>query len=66
MPSCIRDAVRRGRAKAMINIGRLNWEELGMRYAQEWIGELAEHIIPAACVPSEDMCRCVADAAPRG
>lgn len=64
--SYIRDAVQQGRAKAMINIGHLNWEELGMKYAQEWVGELVEHKIPVTYVPSEDMYRYVTDAAPRG
>lgn len=64
--SYIRDAVQQGRTKAMINIGHLNWEELGMKYAQEWVGELVEHRIPVAYVPSEDMYRYVTDAAPRG
>ena len=39
----------------MINLGHLNWEELGMKYAQEWIGDLVEHRVPVTYVPSEDM-----------
>ncbi|MDO5151889.1 MAG: hypothetical protein Q4D50_00815 [Eubacteriales bacterium] len=57
--SYIRDAVQQGRTKAMINIGHLNWEELGMKYACEWVGELVEHKIPVTYVPSEDMYRFV-------
>lgn len=53
--SYIRDAVQQGRTKAMINIGHLNWEELGMKYAQEWIETLVEQKIPVTYVPSEDM-----------
>lgn len=60
--SYIRDAVQQGRTKAMINIGHLNWEELGMKYAQEWVGELVEHKISVTYVPSEDMYRYVTDA----
>lgn len=57
--SYIRDAVQQGRTKAMINIGHLNWEELGMKYACEWVGELVDHEIPVTYIPSEDMYRFV-------
>lgn len=53
--SYVRDAIQQGRTKAMINLGHLNWEELGMKYAQEWIGDLVEHRVPVTYVPSEDM-----------
>ena len=53
--SYIRDAVQQGRAKAMIHIGHLNWEELGMKYAQEWISELVGPQLPVTYVPSGDM-----------
>lgn len=55
--SYIRDAVQQGRTKAMIHIGHLNWEELGMKYAQEWISELVGYELPVTYVPSEDMYR---------
>ena len=53
--SYIRDDIQQGRTTAMINLGHLNWEELGMKYAQEWIGDLVEHRVPVTYVPSEDM-----------
>ena len=53
--SYIRDAVQQGRAKAMIHIGHLNWEELGMKYAQAWLRELAGPQLPVAYLPSGDM-----------
>ena len=57
--SYVRDAVQQGRAKAMINIGHLNWEELGMKYAREWISDLVDGRLPVTYVPSEDMYRYV-------
>ena len=53
--SYIRDAVEQGRTKAMIHIGHLNWEELGMKYAQEWISDLIGCKLPVTYVPSGDM-----------
>ena len=38
--SYIRDAVQLGENKAAIILGHYNWEELGMRYAREWLQEL--------------------------
>ena len=52
--SYLRDAVELGRAKAMISLGHFNWETLGMRYAQDWIGELVPEI-PVTYVPAGDM-----------
>ena len=52
--SYIRDAVQQGRAKAMINIGHFNWEELGMKYTREWLSELVENTVPVTYVPTED------------
>ena len=51
----VRDAVQQGRAKALINLGHMNWEELGMRYAAEWIGGLLGDAVNVTYVPSEDM-----------
>ena len=53
----VRDAVQQGRNKAMIHLGHMNWEELGMKYAREWISDLVEAQIPVTYVPSEDMYR---------
>ena len=51
----VRDAVQQGRNKAMIHLGHMNWEELGMKYAQEWISGLVDNKRPVTYVPSEDM-----------
>ena len=53
--SYVRDAVQQGRNKAAINLGHLNWEELGMQYAAEWIGRLVDRQVNVTYVPSEDM-----------
>ena len=53
--SYVRDAVELGKTKAVINLGHFNWEELGMKYAQEWISELVEGKVPVTYVPSGDM-----------
>lgn len=55
--SYVRDALQLGRKKALINLGHLNWEELGMRYACQWLGNLLNHRLPVTYVPSEDMYR---------
>ena len=39
----------------MIHLGHMNWEELGMKYAQEWISGLVDNKRPVTYVPSEDM-----------
>lgn len=53
--SYVRDAVQQGRTKGMINIGHLNWEELGMKYTQEWLSLLLGGQLTVSYVPSEDM-----------
>ena len=55
--SYIRDAVDLGKVKAMINIGHFNWEELGMKYMEEWLTELLDGSLPVTYVPSGDMYR---------
>ena len=55
--SYVRDAVDLGKAKAVINIGHFNWEELGMKYYRDWLPELIDHEVPVTYVPSEDMYR---------
>lgn len=55
--SYVRDAVQLGKAKAVINMGHFNWEELGMKYAQEWISSLVDGTVPVTYVPSGDMWR---------
>lgn len=53
--SYVRDAVELGKNKAAINVGHFNWEELGMKYAADWVSELVEGQVPVTYVPSEDM-----------
>lgn len=55
--SYIRDAVALGQAKACMNIGHFNLEELGMRYAADWIRELIEYHLPVHYVPTGDIFR---------
>lgn len=53
--SYVRDAVQLGKNKAMLSIGHYNWEELGMRYAQDWLRELVDGEVSVTYVHSEDM-----------
>lgn len=53
--SYVRDAMQLKKGKAMINLGHYNWEELGMKYAQDWLSELLTGELPVTYVPSEDM-----------
>lgn len=53
--SYIRDAVDLDRNKAMISIGHFNWEELGMKYMQEWLQKLVGNSLKVTYVPSGDM-----------
>ncbi|MBR2746650.1 MAG: Nif3-like dinuclear metal center hexameric protein [Erysipelotrichaceae bacterium] len=53
--SYVRDAVELGKAKAMINLGHFNWEELGMKYMKDWLSELVGNELPVTYVPSGDM-----------
>lgn len=53
--SYIRDGIALGKPMAMYNIGHFNWEELGMKYAAEWIRELVGDELPVHYVPSGDM-----------
>lgn len=50
----IRDAVALGKAKACFNIGHFNLEELGMRYAADWVSELVEDEVKVHYIPTED------------
>ena len=53
--SYVRDAVELGKNKAVLNIGHFNAEELGMKYAKDWLDELLENKIEVTYVPSGDM-----------
>ena len=53
--SYVRDAIQQGENKAVITLGHFNWEELGMRYALEWVQPLVGDILKVTYVPSGDM-----------
>ncbi len=53
--SYIRDAAAQGKTAALINIGHFNWEELGARYAADWLGELAAGEAKVNYVPTGDI-----------
>lgn len=53
--SYIRDAVQLGKTKAVFNAGHFNIEELGMKYAADWIPELVDHKIPVHYVKTGDI-----------
>lgn len=50
----IRDGIAQGKPMACLNIGHFNWEELGMKYAAEWIRELVGDSLPVHYVPTGD------------
>ena len=53
--SYIRDAVALGKVRACMNIGHFNLEELGMRYAADWLGDLTRGALPVHYVPTGDI-----------
>lgn len=53
--SYVRDAVALGKTKAVMNIGHFNMEELGMRFAADWVSELVEHALPVKYLPTKDL-----------
>lgn len=53
--SYIRDGISLGRNLACINPGHFNWEELGAKYAKDWLEELTENKVPVFYVPTCDM-----------
>lgn len=50
-----RDAAQLGKAKAIISVGHINSEELGMKYAAKWMQELVGDAVPVQFVPSADL-----------
>ena len=53
--SYIRDAAAMGEDKAALIIGHFNWEELGMRYARDYIEELVFGACPVKYLPTGDI-----------
>ena len=53
--SYIRDGISLGKNLACINPGHFNWEELGARYAKDWLMELTENKVSVFYVPTGDM-----------
>ncbi|WP_130838350.1 Nif3-like dinuclear metal center hexameric protein [Lachnoclostridium sp. Marseille-P6806] len=53
--SYIRDAAYYGENKVCFNIGHYNWEELGARYAADWMGEITHRRVPVRYVPTGDI-----------
>ena len=53
--SYIRDGIPPGKNLACINPGHFNWEELGARYAKDWLMELTENKVSVFYVPTGDM-----------
>lgn len=52
--SYIRDASYMGNKKACFNIGHFNMEELGMKYAADWIGKIIDHKVDVHYLPTND------------
>ena len=52
--SYIRDGIAQGKPMACYNIGHFNWEELGMKYAADWIKDLVGAEFPVHYVPTGD------------
>lgn len=53
--SYMRDAGQLGKNKAILHIGHMSMEELGMKWAVNWIKELVDNQLPVTFVPSADM-----------
>ncbi len=50
----IRDGIAQGRTRACFNVGHFHLEELGMKYARDWLEELVKGEIPVHYVPTGD------------
>lgn len=53
--SYVRDANELGKKKAVLNIGHFNSEELGMKYAKEWLDQLLNNSLEVTYVPCGDL-----------
>lgn len=52
--SYIRDGISQSKPMACYNIGHFNWEELGMKYAADWIQDLVGNELPVLYIPTGD------------
>lgn len=55
--SYVRDAVELGKVKAVLNIGHFNMEELGMKYAADYMKDMVGDELKVCYIPSEDIYR---------
>ncbi len=55
LASYVRDAGQLGMPKILFMVGHMNSEELGMKWAVNWISELVEGKLPVEFYPSGDM-----------
>ncbi len=53
--SYISDAAAMGKTAACFNIGHFSFEEMGARYAADWIKDLAGDEVPVKYIPREDL-----------
>ena len=53
--SYMRDAGQLGKHQALLHIGHMSMEELGMKWAVQWIGDLIDHQMPVTFIRSADM-----------
>ena len=51
----IRDGISFGKKMACFNLGHYNWEELGAKYAKDWLTELVEGKVDVHYVPTGDV-----------
>ena len=60
-----RDAGQMGMDRAIIAVGHISWEELGMKHMVGWLGDLIDHALPITFVRSADMYQYVLSEAER-
>lgn len=53
--SYLRDAVQLGKVKAMLNVGHFSLEQLGMKFAADWLAEITEQAVPVHYVATGDL-----------
>lgn len=53
--SYARDAAQQGRNKAILNVGHISWEELGMKWMVKWLRPLVGEEMPITYVQSADL-----------